>query len=347
MLELPTRYTIYINKVDKKNSIMITDDFDDEDAKYIFNFSNCNKIIVTENDKVVKEITRKKFELYETRKLCKKIDSEFKKCEIRTYANLESYCKNNHISVGDYLKNLGYQNYPEYKDDISYLQKRELPINEILKKVPKTIKEYIDYPIEDMKEESNLSNLWCTSQDDLVYADNDVCYYNCRDGDYIFIDTQEAMEFKETDYSYLKDKVLYVNDLAENLIHVDHDKNLYNEICIKYNLYDCIKENCYIDEYFKQDIEGTKKIDDYKFLSKCRDFSILKEKLSEDTLKQLEKGIASYEYYQSKFYDDGDIIGEYQRKYGNVDLINWYEGLMETDELIKTLNCSFENEMGV
>ena len=39
----------------------------------------------------MKEIARKKFELYETRKLCKKIDSEFKKCEIRTYANLESY----------------------------------------------------------------------------------------------------------------------------------------------------------------------------------------------------------------------------------------------------------------
>lgn len=346
MFELPTRYTVYINDISKDNSVMITDDFDDKDAKYIFNNYKCDKVILTENNKVVKEISKKEFELSETKKLCQKINDEFKKCELRNYNILEGYCKNQNIKVYDYLKNLGYRSYFDYKNDLRFLSRKELPINEILKKVPKTIKEYIDYPIEDIKKESNLNNSICDSQDDLVYADNEVCYYDCHDGDYIFIDTQEAMIFKEeTDNSYLKDQVLYVNCLSDNQLEVDNNKSLYNEICIKYNLYDCIKENCYIDGDFKKDIEGTKKIKDYKVLSNCVDYQILKDNLSKEQLDQLEKGLESYEYYQSMYYDDGDIIGEYQNKYGNVNLIDWYEGLLDTDEFIKTLNCDFENEM--
>ena len=344
--KLPTRYEVYKNEINEKNSVMIVDDFDDNDARYIFNHYDCQKILVTENKKVLKEISKKEFELYEIKKLCKKINTEFQKCELRNYANLEGYCKSNNIKIHDYLKNLGYHNYFEYKDDISYLHRRELPISEILRKVPKTIKEYIDYPIDDIKKESKLNNSICDSQNDLIYADNEICYYDCHDGDYIFIDTQEAMGFKEeTDSSYLKNQILYVNGLSENILQVDANKKIFNEICTKYNLYDCIKENCYIDENFKKSIEGLKEIEDYQILTNCTDFTILEDNLSEEKLKQLEKGLESYDYYQSKYYDDGDIIGEYQNKYGNIDLIDWYEGLMETDDLIKTLNCDIGNEI--
>ena len=60
----------------------------------------------------------------------------------------------------------------------------------------------------------------------------------------------------------------------------------------------------------------------------------------------MEKVLEDFIYYQS-LYDDGniDIIGEYQSKYGNDYIIDWYEGLLDTDEFIKTLNCDIENEI--
>ena len=347
MFELPTRYTIYIDNINVNNSVMITDTFDDTDAKYIFDNYKCDKVIVTENNAVVKEISRKEFELFETNKLCQKINNEFKKCKLRNYTTLENYCESNNIKVHDYLKNLGYCDYSEYKDTLSYLSRKELSINEILSKIPKTIREYLDYSVEDIKQESKKSYSKCNSQNDLVYADNEICYYDCHDGDYVYIDTQEAIGFKEeTDNSYFKDQILYVNSLSENLLQVDTNKSLYNEICVKYNLYDCIKDNCYINENFKKDIEGIKTIKDYEVLSNCVDYSILKENLSEEKLMQLEKGLESFQYYQN-IYDDGDIdiIEEYEIKYGNDYLIEWYEGMMSTDEFIEIFNLEKEGEL--
>ena len=117
MLGLPTKYTIYINSVDKDNSVMITDDFDDSDAKYIFDNYDCDKAIVTENNVFVKEITRREFEIKEIDKICDTIDKKFKSCELRNYASLECICKNNNMNIDDYLYNQGYNNYLEYKDD--------------------------------------------------------------------------------------------------------------------------------------------------------------------------------------------------------------------------------------
>ncbi len=281
------------------------------------------------------------------KQLCKKIDSEFKKCDIRNYSALEDICQNNNIKVFDFLKNVGYRSYFNYKDSLKNLSRKELPINEILSKIPKSIKEYLDYPVEDIKKEIQKSNSLCDSQDDLVYADNEICYYDCHDGDYVYIDTHEAIGIKiETDSSYFKGKVLYVNNLSANLLLVDDNKTLYNEICIKYNLYDCIKENCYIDENFKKDIDDVQEINDYKILTSCIDYQVLKENLSEEKLKKIEKCLESFQYYES-IYDDGDIdiIGDYERNYGNGYIIDWYEGLMETDEFIESQNCDVENEI--
>ena len=230
-------------------------------------------------------------------KLCDKIHKEFKESELRNYSTLENICKKNNIMVSDYLYDQGYNDYFEYKDDLRYLSRKELPINEILNKIPKTIKEYIDYPIDSIKEESKKTQSSCDSQDDLVYADNEVCYYDCHDGDYVFIDTQEALGFKEeTENSYFKDQVLFVNSLSENLLQVDNNKSLYNELSIKYNLYDCIKNNCYINDDFKRGLESNQEIIDYRILSNCVDYPILKENLSDEKLKQLEKGLESFRY---------------------------------------------------
>ena len=97
----------------------------------------------------------------------------------------------------------------------------------------------------------------------------------------------------------------------------------------------------------KQELcDDIQKINDYKILSNCIDYPILKENLSEDKLKQLEKDLESFEYYKS-IYDDGDIdiVSEYKSKYGNNDLINWYEGIMSTDSFIEIVNLEKEGKL--
>ncbi len=280
-------------------------------------------------------------------KLAQKINNEFKKCELRNYSILENYCKNNNMKVYEYLRRIGYCNYFKYKDDLKYLPRKELPIDEILSKIPKTIKEYINYSIDLIKSESKKKQSVCDSQMDLIYADNEVCYYDCHDGYYVYIDTQEALDFKdENENSYFKNQVLFINNLSKNLFQVDNNKSLYNELSIKYNLYDCIKNNCYISNDLKKELEGNHEIKDYKILSNCVDYLKLKENFSEEKLKQLEKVLESFQYYQS-IYDNGDIdiVGEYESKYGNDYVIEWYEGMLPTDSLIEIVNLEKEREL--
>ncbi len=276
--------------------------------------------------------------------LCDKIHKEFKESELRNYSTLVNICQKNNIIIDDYLYNQGYHDYFEYKDDLKNLPRKELSINEILNKIPKIVREYIDYPIDLIKEESMKENSSCDSQNDLIYADNEVCYYDCHNDDYVFINTEEVLGLKEeNENSYFKNQALYVNGLSENLLQVDDNKSLYNEIAIKYNLYDCVRDNCYISDDFKKDIDGVHKINNFMVLSNCIDFPVLQKNLPYEVLENMEKGLESFEYYQS-MYDDGkiDIIEDYISKYGNENLINWYEGIMTTDSLIEILSCDIE-----
>jgi len=224
---------------------------------------------------------------------------------------------------------------------INRIVRKELDINEILSNIPKTIREYIDVPIDDIKSNKKRKNYCCASENDLVYADNEVCYYDCHDGDYVYIDTKEAMAFNEDELSYLNDGTLYVNTLSENCIYVDSNKVILKDIINKYNSYDCIKNNCYISDYFEDIILKEKKnrYDDLKLLKQCVDFNKLKDNLTDVILKDLEKGLEDFTFYE-QLYDDGeiDIIGNYIDKNGNGYLIDWYEGMITTDEYLEYLS---------
>jgi len=212
-------------------------------------------------------------------KICDKIHSKFKNNSSRNYHYLEKICRENNMMIDDYLYNQGYNNYTEYLDDIRFVPIKELQIDEIMSKIPKIIKEYIDHPIEDLKDENYLKQQLCDSVNELVYADNEVCYYNCQDGDFVYIDTLEAMGFEDDEFSLLKGQTLLVNELAVNYIFVDDNKSLFNEIKKKYNTYDCIKENCYISDWFKDKIEEVNKerFKDLRELTQCVDFIKLKD----------------------------------------------------------------------
>lgn len=75
-----------------------------------------------------------------------------------------------------------------------------------------------------------------------------------------------------------------------------------------------------------------------KLLNKCKDYKILESKLDADTLNKIDKVLVHFENYVEK-NDDGvkDIIGEYFGIYGNAYIIDWYEGLMSTEEFLEEM----------
>lgn len=75
----------------------------------------------------------------------------------------------------------------------------------------------------------------------------------------------------------------------------------------------------------------------------CVDYKILKSKLDIDTLKKIDRVLEHYDNYIMK-NDDGmkDIIGEYYDIYGNGYVVDWYEGLMSTEEFIEELENGYE-----
>ena len=70
-------------------------------------------------------------------------------------------------------------------------------------------------------------------------------------------------------------------------------------------------------------------------LETCVDYKILKDNLTAQQLENIDKVLKHFQAYAEK-YDDGeiDIIEDYTRLYGNGYVLNWYEGLMTTEDFI-------------
>ena len=54
------------------------------------------------------------------------------------------------------------------------------------------------------------------------------------------------------------------------------------------------------------------------------------------TLEKINNVIKDFTFYENS-YDDGerDIIGEYEGRYGNYNIIEWYEGLKSTKSFLE------------
>lgn len=274
----------------------------------------------------------------------------FKKEKIeKIYDKIYQKIKKNKYMKGRILMRFSRNNminkeYNKYLDDTGFIPRRELSIDEIISKIPKTIKEYINYSIEDLKNKKKLKNYTCNVIGELIYADNEICYYECHDGNFLYVDTLKAMNFENDNCLLLNGKTLLINNLSTNNIFIDDNKYMLNSIKKKYNTYNCIKENCYINDDFRNKIEelDNYEFNDLKILSECTDFKILKEFFSEEVLQDMEKLLEDYIFYQNTYYDEEfNLIDEYIEKYGNRDLISWYEGMISTkhfvDEYINVL----------
>ena len=72
------------------------------------------------------------------------------------------------------------------------------------------------------------------------------------------------------------------------------------------------------------------------FVKECIDYEVLKNNLSNKELLKLERVLNHFNNYQNK-YDDGeiDIITNYIEKFGNSNIIEWYEGLKSIKSFIE------------
>lgn len=80
-----------------------------------------------------------------------------------------------------------------------------------------------------------------------------------------------------------------------------------------------------------------------RLVESCRDYDTLQNNLSLKQLMLLESILEHYEDYlhnldESKIIDDSNnYVGDYIDKYGNGDVIRWYYGTLDTDDLLTSI----------
>lgn len=81
--------------------------------------------------------------------------------------------------------------------------------------------------------------------------------------------------------------------------------------------------------------------DNLDYIKDCKDYLLLKNTLSDDDLIEINNVIKKFNNYVSKFdVGEKDIISEYEGKYGNYNIIDWYEGLKSTESFLEEFMLS-------
>ena len=178
---------------------------------------------------------------------------------------------------------------------------KELNIKQLIDeyKIPLVIKEYLDCPDELLGDESYLKTIMLDNRNELLYCDNNICYYNCFDGDYLYMDTNQAIKQMNENFVHDDFGTINVNSLPENNISIDYSGKLIKEIAYKYKNYNSIKKNCYITDYFKDILENA--VNDYDplyYISRFCNYNTLKRELNKRELVKLEKVVEDYLSYK-------------------------------------------------
>lgn len=124
-----------------------------------------------------------------------------------------------------------------------------------------------------------------------------------------------------------------VIDLEENCVYSTNDL----KYMVREDLFDrygsstsCSNKQELIEEVnsFLEDIEDNT-------LKDCKDFEILKEHFTEKEINIMQREINNYLSYLENNDDAiSDVVENYTRENGNRYLIDWYEGLISTEDFI-------------
>lgn len=110
-----------------------------------------------------------------------------------------------------------------------------------------------------------------------------------------------------------------------------------------------LKNNCTLVEAMEQSGLRVPKYlldnnNDFNYIEECVDYPTLKENFTKEELIEINNIIKDFKTYVNE-YDDGikDIITEYEMKYGNDNIIEWYEGLKATKSFIEDFKLEKDN----
>lgn len=240
---------------------------------------------------------------------------------------------NNNITLYDAMKKSGMK----IPDFLNVNLKKELNVNSLINnfEVPLVIEEYLDLSFDDLENDLYLKKICPDSKNKLVYCDNDICYYDCFDGDYLCIATKDAIKMKEN-HVHNNSGLIRLNELNSNEISIDYGGKRIKDIAEKYKTRDSIKYNSYITAKFKSIIDKQVITNDLRYVESCTEYESLKENLNDEDLIKINNVIKDFTFYENS-YDDGerDILGEYEGRYGNYNIIEWYEGLKSTKSFLE------------
>ena len=177
-------------------------------------------------------------------------------------------------------------------------------------------------------------------QANLMYCDNDICYYDFNNGEYIYINTRNLINYVEKRNC----KSEKLNMLGLFLFNKDYNGSIIGKISDNYNKYNSVKMNCFINSNFKEHLisEANNNFILLHYLENIYDGEKLKEYLSNQELINIDNTIEDFYIYTNK-YDSDDIIQDYIDKYDSVGIINWLVGFTNTEDLIKNIK-GIENE---
>lgn len=237
------------------------------------------------------------------------------------------------ITLYDAMKRSGMK----IPDFLNVNLKKELNVNSLVNnfEVPLVIEEYLDLSLDDLENDLYLKKICPDSRNKLVYCDNDICYYDCFDGDYLCIATKDAIKMKEN-HVHNNGGLIRLNELSSNEINIDYGGKWIKDIAEKYKTRDSIKYNSYITAKFKSIIDKQTITNDLRYVESCAEYETLKESLNDEDIIKVNNVIKDFTFYENS-YDDGerDIIGEYEGRYGNYNIIEWYEGLKSTKSFLE------------
>lgn len=107
---------------------------------------------------------------------------------------------------------------------------KELNIKQLIDeyKIPLVIKEYLDCPDELLGDESYLKTIMLDNRNELLYCDNNICYYNCFDGDYLYMDTNQAI--KQMNENFVHDDFgMIATRIYQELLSFSKEKKIYTK----------------------------------------------------------------------------------------------------------------------
>lgn len=164
---------------------------------------------------------------------------------------------------------------------------------------------------------SECSNLLQEIYDCVCESDASMCHID--DVDWMY--WKDTFDFKDEDIDELKKEIKKYG--LEDVIGIgDNGYKIvgYGNLQYMFNDDRNITKDYVLDENNKLEI-----------LKTCKDYPVLESNLKYEFLEEMENKLQHYLNYISK----NDNIDDYKKEYGNHDIVDWFEGTMDTKDFLR------------